>query len=89
MGTPVCFSENTVPNHSRGTRWARTCADAGLIGPWAAPMKITAITVAATIASALQASPIAAIRSAAWQMRTAPSRMIGSAAASAVTAATP
>jgi hypothetical protein len=89
MGTPVCFSENTMPNHSRGTRAARTCAEAGLIGPCAAPMKITATTVAATIDSALKASPIAAIRSAAWQMRTAPSRTIGSAAASAVTAATP
>jgi hypothetical protein len=78
-----------MPNHSRGTLAARTCAEAGLIGPCAAPMKITAITVAATIDSALKASPIAAIRSAAWQMRTAPSRTIGSAAASAVTAATP
>ena len=40
MGTPVCFSENTMPNHSRGTRWASTCAEAGLIGPCAAPMNM-------------------------------------------------
>jgi hypothetical protein len=55
--------ENTMPNHWRGTRWASTCAEAGLIGPCAAPMKITAITVAATSARALKARPIAAISS--------------------------
>jgi hypothetical protein len=51
-------------------------------------MKITAITVATTRARALKASPMAAINSAIWQMRTAPSRTIGPAANSARTAAT-
>ncbi len=76
-----------MPNHARGTRWERTWAEAGLIGPWAAPMKTTAATVATTSASALMASPMAAIRRAAWQMRTAPRRTMGPAEASAVTTA--
>ena len=88
MGTPVCLIEKTMPNHWRGTRWASTCAEAGLIGPCAAPMKATAITVAATSARALKASPMAAISRANWQTRTAPSRTMGPAANSASTAAT-
>ena len=89
IGTPVCFSEKTMPKYSRGTRCDRTWAEAGLIGPCATPMNSTATTVAATRAIELRARPIAAISSAAWQMRTAPSRTIGPAAASATTAATP
>ena len=89
IGTPVCFSENTIPNHSRGTRWESTWADAGLIGPCAAPMKTTASTVAGIVATALTASPMAPISRAIWLTRTAPSRTIGPAAARAVTAAMP
>ncbi len=77
----------SVRRPCRNTRAARRCdrtwAEAGLIGPCAMPMNRTATTVAATIAIELRASPIAAIRSAAWQTRTAPSRTIGPAAASA------
>ena len=89
IGTPVCFSEKTMPKYSRGTRCDRTCAEAGLIGPCAAPMNSTATTVAATSAIELSARPMAAMSSAAWQTRTAPSRTIGPAAASATDAATP
>ena len=47
-GTPVCLTEKTRLNQARGTRWLRIWAEAGLIGPWAKPMKATATTVAAT-----------------------------------------
>ena len=87
-GTPVCFTENTRLNQARGTRWVRMCADAGLIGPCAMPIRVTAAIVATTVAAAFRARPAAAAIMASWQTRTAPSREIHAALPSATAEAT-
>jgi hypothetical protein len=73
-GTPVCLIEKIRPRFPAWVRRASSCAEEGLVSPWAKPITMEATTIVAAPGSVATRQPAPQESSATWLTRQPPRR---------------